>query len=31
MVYNLDNQEERNQYAMGNDKPSYPFSEGDDY
>jgi hypothetical protein len=27
----LDNQEERNLYAMGNNKPSYPFSEGDDY
>jgi hypothetical protein len=31
MVYNLDNQEERNLYAMGNNKPSYPFKEGDDY
>ena len=31
MIYNLNNQEERNLYAMGNDKPSYPFSEGDDY
>ena len=31
MIYNLDNQEERNLYAMGNNKPSYPFSEGDDY
>jgi hypothetical protein len=31
MIYNLDNQEERNLYAMGNNKPSYPFKEGDDY
>ena len=31
MIYNLDNQEERNLYAMGNNKPSYPFNEGDDY
>jgi hypothetical protein len=31
MIYDLDNQEERNLYAMGNNKPSYPFSEGDDY
>lgn len=31
MIYNLNNQEERNLYAEGNNKPSYPFSEGDDY
>jgi hypothetical protein len=31
MVYNLNNQEERNLYAEGNNTPSYPFSEGDDY
>jgi hypothetical protein len=31
MIYNLDNQEERNLYAEGNNKPSYPFSEGNDY
>ena len=31
MIYNLNNQEERNLYAEGNNKPSYPFSEGNDY
>ena len=31
MIYDLNNQEERNLYATGSNKPSYPFSEGDDY
>ena len=32
MIYNLNNQSERNLYAEGSNKqPSYPFEIGDDY